>query len=55
MKIAIDCRYIGKSGIGRVLEGFLDNLDFSRDEYCLIGDKSKLEKYHPFHIFIDSS
>lgn len=55
MKIAIDCRYIGKSGIGRVLEGFLDNLDFSRNEYYLIGDKSKLEKYHPFYIFSDSS
>ena len=24
MKIAIDCRYLGKSGIGRVLEGILE-------------------------------
>ena len=27
MKIAIDCRYLGKSGIGRVTEGILDSLD----------------------------
>ena len=46
MKIAIDCRYIGKSGIGRVCEGILDNLDFQSNEYYLIGDPEKLKKYN---------
>ena len=46
MKIAIDCRYIGKSGIGRVCEGILDNLDFQANEVYLIGDPVKLAKYH---------
>lgn len=45
MNIAIDCRYIGKSGIGRVLEGFLDEIDFSAHSYYLIGDEKKLETY----------
>lgn len=55
MRIAIDCRYLGKSGIGRVLEGFLDNLDFSSNQYYLIGDKNKLEKYKPYYIYNDLS
>ena len=46
MKIAIDCRYLGKSGIGRVCEGVLDNLDFQSNEYYLIGDPEKLKKYN---------
>ncbi|MCQ2387069.1 MAG: glycosyltransferase family 4 protein [Clostridia bacterium] len=45
MKIAIDCRYIGKSGIGRVCKGILDNLDYSQNEYFLVGEKSKLSSY----------
>ena len=45
MKIAVDCRYIGHSGIGRVCEGILDNLDYSEHEYYLIGQKKYLEKY----------
>ena len=36
MKIAIDARYIGKSGIGRVIEGILDNLPYEKNEYYLI-------------------
>ena len=29
MKIALDCRYIGRSGIGRVCKGIADNLDYA--------------------------
>lgn len=45
MKIAIDCRYVGRSGIGRVCEGVLDNLDYAQNDYYLIGDREKLKKY----------
>lgn len=45
MKIAIDCRYLGKSGIGRVCEGILDVLDFTAHEYYLIGKPALLAKY----------
>lgn len=45
MKIAVDCRYFGRSGIGRVNEGILDELDFSAHEYTLIGEREKLKKY----------
>lgn len=54
-KIAIDCRYIGKSGIGRVLEGILDNLDYDKNQYILIGKKENLEQYHPYSIFEDDT
>lgn len=43
MKIAIDCRYL-LSGIGRYLEGLLDNIDFDKDEYYLLGKKEALDK-----------
>lgn len=55
MKIAIDCRYIGKSGIGRVCEGILDALDFSRHEYYLIGKNTLAEKYPSAHIVQDDT
>ena len=45
MKIAIDCRYLWKSGIGRVCQGILDHLDYSENEYYLIGDEKKLSEY----------
>jgi glycosyltransferase involved in cell wall biosynthesis len=45
MKIAIDCRYIGKSGIGRVCEGIIDNLDYDENSYYLIGNPALLKKY----------
>ena len=51
MKIAIDARYIGKSGIGRVLSGILDNLDYNQNEYYLIGPK-KLEALYPNAKFV---
>ncbi len=55
MKIAIDCRYLGRSGIGRVTEGILENLDFSQNEYWLIGKRASLEKYEGAHIVEDDS
>ena len=55
MKIAIDCRYLGKSGIGRVTEGILENLDFSVDEFYLIGKRESLAKYEGAHIVEDDS
>jgi hypothetical protein len=42
MKIAIDCRYLGMSGIGRFLEGVLQNLPFE-NEYVLIGNGDKIK------------
>ncbi len=45
MKIAVDCRYLGGSGIGRVLKGILDNLDFSKNDYYLIGKEKDIKKY----------
>lgn len=45
MKIAVDCRYLGKSGIGRVCQGILENLDFEKDTYYLIGKKDALKDY----------
>ena len=54
MKIAVDCRYLGKSGIGRVCEGILDNLDYSADEYFLIGDAKKLAPYTAAHVIEDA-
>ena len=53
MKIAIDCRYIGKSGIGRVCQGILDNLDYNEHEYYLIGNSAKLKSYFGAHIIPD--
>ncbi len=45
MNIAIDCRYIGRSGIGRVLEGILDNLDYNNHQFYLIGKNDLKDKY----------
>lgn len=50
MKIAIDCRYLGKSGIGRVCQGILDYLDYNEHEYFLIGNEEKLRAYSPAYI-----
>ncbi|MBD5100776.1 MAG: glycosyltransferase family 4 protein [Clostridiales bacterium] len=57
MKIAIDCRYLGKSGIGRYLSGILENLDFDADQYFLIGSKESLDKlqYNFTPIYCDLS
>ena len=45
MKVCIDCRYLGKSGIGRVCEGILENLDYDKHTYYLVGKKDKLSIY----------
>lgn len=45
IKVAIDCRYIGFSGIGRYLEGILQNLDFKNYDIYLVGRKEVVEKY----------
>ena len=55
MKIAIDCRYMGKSGIGRVCQGILDHLDYDRHEYYLIGVPEKLQGYAAKEIVEDRS
>lgn len=55
MKLAIDCRYLGKSGIGRVCRGILDNLDYAENEYYLVGDPDKLAGYAGAHIIPDRS
>lgn len=54
-KIVIDARYLGFSGIGRFLEGILDNLDFSKNEYYLLGKKEKIEKYSGVKYIYDNS
>lgn len=53
MKIAIDCRYMGKSGIGRVCQGILENLNYDGREYYLVGDPAKLEGYRCARIIPD--
>ena len=55
MKIAVDCRYLGKSGIGRVCEGIIDNLNYSEHVFYLIGNKDKLKKYSDAIIIEDNT
>ena len=55
MKIAIDARYYGKSGIGRVLSGILDNLPYNNHEFYLIGSKDLEEKYPNAHLLLDET
>lgn len=55
MNIAVDCRYLGKSGIGRVCEGIIDNFDYSAHSFYLIGNKEKLAKYSDAIIVEDNS
>lgn len=45
MNIAVDCRYLGMSGIGRALEGIINNLDYTQHKIYLIGKELLLEKY----------
>lgn len=44
MKIVIDCRYLGMSGIGRVLEGLIENLP-QNNEYLYLGNKNTINKF----------
>ena len=47
MRIAIDCRMLGKSGIGVFLENILNNLisTYNNHNYLLIGSQCQLDKY----------
>ncbi len=55
LKVLVDCRYLGLSGIGRVCEGIIDHLDYSKHEYFLLGNKEKLKKYTQATIIEDDS
>ncbi len=56
MKIGIDCRYLGLSGIGRFLENLLEFLDYSKFEYVLFGKKEKIDKYtKASHVYVNES
>lgn len=44
MKIAIDCRYLGLSGIGRYLVGILENLP-QEHQYLFYGDETKIRNF----------
>lgn len=47
MKLAVDCRFLGKSGIGTFLENILDNMlrNHPEHDYLLIADHSAKLKY----------
>lgn len=45
MKIAIDCRMYGMSGIGTYLRGILPNLIEDKNNYILIGEEKKLNEF----------
>ena len=46
MRIAIDCRLLGSTGIGVFLTNVLDNIvNDSRHSYLLIGNERKLAVY----------
>ncbi|GMO46356.1 MAG: glycosyltransferase family 1 protein [Termitinemataceae bacterium] len=45
MKIAIDCRPIGSSGIGVTLKGILPHLLETKNEFLLIGDTKKINEF----------
>ena len=55
MKIAVDCRYIGKSGIGRVCQGIIDHLDYSRHQFYLVGNKTELSRYRNAVVIEDNT
>lgn len=55
MKIAVDCRYIGGSGIGRVCSEIIKNLDYDQNEYFLIGKEKDIISYSKAKIIVDNS
>lgn len=55
MNIAIDSRYIGKSGIGRVLEGILDNLPYDKHNFYLVGPEKLKEMYPLSKVIINDT
>lgn len=54
-KIIIDCRYLKMSGIGRFLEGILDNFDFKLYDVTLIGKSTEIEKYENVKYLYDDT
>ena len=56
MKIALDCRYYGNSGIGRINEGLLESLLEEKGldhEWVLIGNAKKLAKFSSLGAILD--
>ena len=43
MKIAIDCRYLSLSGLGRFTEGFLNSLDYTDNRFLFIGKQHLID------------
>ncbi len=55
MKIAVDCRYLGHSEIGRMLEGILANFDYTKNQFVLIGKKEYIERYpNCYYVYDDT-
>ena len=54
-KLVIDCRYLGMSGIGRFLEGILNNFDFRGFDTTLIGKENKISKYKNVKYIFDDT
>jgi len=44
MRVIIDARSFNKGGEGSILLGILENLDYSKNEYTIIGDINELSK-----------
>jgi len=44
MRVIIDARSFNKGGEGSILLGILENLDYSKNEYTIIGDVTELSK-----------
>jgi len=44
MRVIIDARSFNKGGTGSILLGILENLDYSKNEYTIIGDVNELSK-----------
>ncbi len=55
MKIAIDCRYIGMSGMGTVCRGLIEHLDYGENDYYLIGKKELLKNFPCAKIIEDNT
>lgn len=54
-KLAIDCRYLGCSGIGRFLEGILESFNFELFDVYLIGKENLISKYKNCNYIYDDT
>lgn len=55
-KIVIDCRYLGMSGVGRVLENVLLNLKYSKDYYFILwGAKKNIDQFQANEFIYDET